>query len=131
MYKILEERNLLDEVIFGTFNEEVTQYVDDNYPKLVRSANMGEVVEFYIASMINDKDYEPPFTVLQIPFCNWEDSYYLNFGTAKVINYAYSKNLAVQYWTINDAEDMEYLISIGADAIMSDYPDILYNAVNS
>jgi glycerophosphoryl diester phosphodiesterase len=29
----------------------------------------------------------------------------------------------VQYWTINDPEEMTYLQSIGADAIMTDVPD--------
>jgi len=33
--------------------------------------------------------------------------------------------MAVQYWTVNDPEEMEYLISIGADCIMTDYPDRL------
>ena len=35
-------------------------------------------------------------------------------------------NMAVQYWTVNDEKDMAYLLSLGVDCIMSDYPDRLW-----
>ena len=41
----------------------------------------------------------------------------------KLINYAHAHNLAIQYWTVNEAQEMEYLISIGADALITDYPE--------
>jgi glycerophosphoryl diester phosphodiesterase len=28
----------------------------------------------------------------------------------------------VHYWTVNDKDEMRYLIDIGADGIMTDYP---------
>ena len=49
----------------------------------------------------------------------------INFGTAQVINYAHKHNIAIHYWVVDDPERMEYLASIGADGIMSDYPDVL------
>ena len=49
----------------------------------------------------------------------------INLGTAQVINYAHSHNVAIHYWTVNDADRMAYLTSIRADGIMSDYPDLL------
>ena len=54
----------------------------------------------------------------------------VNLGTAKVINYAHKHNIAVQYWTINKESELEYLASIGADCIMSDYPDLLYKTIH-
>jgi glycerophosphoryl diester phosphodiesterase len=39
-----------------------------------------------------------------------------------MVDAAHSQNLAVHYWTINDIAEMEHLISIGADGIMTDYP---------
>ena len=53
-----------------------------------------------------------------------------NLGTARMINYAHEHNIAVQYWTINDEKQLEYLASIGADCIMSDYPDKLYEIIH-
>lgn len=46
-----------------------------------------------------------------------------NLGTAQVVNYAHEHGIAVQCWTINDKEDFDYLCSIDADCIMTDYPD--------
>ena len=130
LYGVLQERDLISRVVFGTFHEEISAYVDEAYPDLARSASTKEVLRFYLAALTNSKSYEPPCSVLQIPF---EDSYLkygINLGTATVINYAHAHNMALQYWTINDPEDMAYLASMGADCIMTDYPDVLYSVLH-
>lgn len=126
LYKTLTEKGLLDRVIFGTFHGEISEYVDENYPDLVRSTGIKEALEFWFAALTNSKSYEPPCGVLQIPYCSPFKNLGINTGTTTVINYAHEHNMAVQYWTVNDEEDMEYLLSIGADCIMTDYPDKLY-----
>lgn len=125
LYGILEERNLLDRVIFGTFKEEVSMHVDENYPELDRSATINEVLEFYSAVLRDDDDFEANYVALQIPY-NMPYRLVANLGTAKVINYAHEHGIAVQYWTVNDKDDYDYLSSIGADCIMTDYPDVMY-----
>lgn len=127
LHKILVERNLVDRVFFGTFHGEISEYVDENYPDMIRSTGVKEFFKFFFAAITDSKSYEPPCSVLQIPYCKPFKNLGINTATAKVINYAHKHNLAVQYWTINDEEDMEYLLRIGADCIMSDYPDKLYN----
>lgn len=123
--EILKERNLFDRVIFGTFKGEITDYVDSDHPELKRSASIKEVVQFYFGSFVNAK-IKPKYIALQIPY----RLYGFNLGTAKIINYAHSMDLATQYWTINDEEDVKYLNSIGADCIMSDDPGMAYRAIN-
>lgn len=125
LYGILKEKNLLNSVVFGTFKEEVSLYVDENYPDLQRSATIKEVLSFYAAALGKSKDFDPAYSVLQIPY-NMPYRIVANLATAQVINYAHEKGIAVQYWTINDEEEMEYLLSVGADCIMTDYPDVLY-----
>ncbi len=128
LYEILEERNLLDSVIFGTFKEEVSLYVDDTYPNLKRSATIKEVLKFWWYSLIDKDDLDVNYVALQIPYnLPWRLAF--NLGTAKTINYAHKNNIAVQYWTVNSESDTEYLASIGADCVMSDYPDKMYSAV--
>jgi glycerophosphoryl diester phosphodiesterase len=131
LYQTLKERDLLEKVAFGTFHAEVADYVDENYPDLMRGANASEVLDFYLAALSNKKDYVPPCKVLQLPYADMKESYGVNFGTAQIINYAHAHDMAVQYWTINDEKDMEYLSSIGADCIMSDYPDRLYQVLTN
>lgn len=130
LHNVLTERKLTDKVIFGTFQKEISEYVDNTYTDMTRSTSITEVLEFYGAALTNSKSYEPPCHVLQIPYGGIFKTLGLNLGTAQVINYAHSHNMAVQYWTINEEEDMDYLIGIGADCIMTDYPDVLYNVKN-
>lgn len=129
LHRILEERGLLEKVVFGTFNGDVTSYVDEHYPDMLRSSGIKEVVLFYFASAFNidlpESCYN--FTALQIPANQYK---VFRLGTERVVNYAHRHNIAVQYWTINDAEEIERLNSIGADCIMSDVPDVAYDIIN-
>jgi glycerophosphoryl diester phosphodiesterase len=45
--------------------------------------------------------------------------------TPRLIRAAHRRNVAVHYWTINDATEMKRLIELGADGIMTDRPDRL------
>ncbi len=123
LYATLKERNLLDRVIIGSFQDDVLRYITEEYPDAHRSASPDEVVQFYLAAMTNKKDFDCSYDVLQLPFNDAKESHYVNLGIVKVINYAHAHNLAIQYWTVNDAQEMEYLISIGADALITDYPE--------
>lgn len=130
LHQILVERNLIDKVIFGTFKGEVSKYVDETYPDMTRSTGIVEVFQFWWAALTNSSSYEPPCKVLQLPYGKPFSYFGLNTSTAAMINYAHSHDMAIQYWTVNDEEDMEYLISVGADCIMTDYPDKLYEVKN-
>lgn len=129
LYRILKEKDLLEDVVFGTFNPDVTAYADKHYPDMLRSASITEVLAFYFLCGYGidvDADFFK-YEALQIP--SERAIIYLN--TPRVINYAHKNNIAVQYWTINDADEVEYLNSIGADCIMSDAPDMAYDVINN
>ncbi len=127
LYAILKEKNLLKKAVIGTFNGEITQYLDEKYPDLLRSASIMEVLGFYVDSLLK---LERPanyykFTALQIP----ANQFYIKLGTARLTNYAHKNGIAVQYWTINDADTMRYLRSINADCVMSDVPDLAFSVL--
>lgn len=123
LYATLRARDLLDRVIIGCFMEEISDYVTQTYPDAHRGACTEEVAEFYFAALLNKKDFTCGYDVLQLPFNNAEESYGVNLGLARIINYAHEHNIAVQYWTVNREKDMAYLAQIGADALITDYPD--------
>ena len=123
LYATLNERNLLDRVIVGSFRDEVADYITANYPDMHRSASPAEVVQFYFAALTGKTDFTCSYDVLQLPFGNAESSFGINLGTTTVINFAHAHDLAIQYWTVNAEEDMAYLASVGADALITDYPD--------
>jgi len=121
LYRTLEEYDLLQRVVVGTFHNEITDYMDSTYPDMLRSAGFNECIEFYLFSLLKlpVKDGKWNFVALQIPTTD----YTVNLGTSRLVNYAHKHNIAVQYWTINDSSEMAYLQAIGADAIMTDVPD--------
>ena len=121
LYRTLTDFGCLDRTIVGTFNNEVTAYMDEQYPDMYRSAGVNECLKFYLCSLLdlNVKEGTFRFVALQIPTTD----YVVNLGTSHVVNYAHKNGIAVQYWTINDPEEMARLQSIGADAVMTDVPD--------
>ncbi len=122
LYAALKEHGCLDRTVVGTFHNEVTAYMDETYPDMPRSAGVNEVVRFYFSALLG-LDLDPAelhYKALQIPTTD----YFVNLGTSRVVNYAHERNIAVQYWTINDGEEMARLQSIGADAVMTDRPDV-------
>lgn len=130
LYRVLNEKKLLDKVIVGTFNGEVTEYIDENYPDMLRSSGVKETVLFYFAAAFNmdlDEDFYK-FEALQIPYNGY---YVFNLSSERLINYAHRHNIAVQYWTVNNADDVEELNALGADCIMSDDPDMAYDVINN
>ncbi len=123
LYTTLKARGLLDRVIVGSFRDEVADYITANYPDMHRSASPEEVIQFYFSALTGKKDFACSYDVLQLPFGDAESSYGINLGTTTLINFAHANNLAIQYWTVNSEEDMAYLSSVGADALITDYPD--------
>ena len=122
LYATLTEHGCLDRAAVGTFHNEITAYMDRTYPDMPRSAGVMECVKFYFSALL-DLDRDPGafrFQALQIPTTD----YFVNLGTSRVVNYAHKYDIAVQYWTINDPAEMARLQSIGADAIMTDLPDV-------
>jgi glycerophosphoryl diester phosphodiesterase len=128
LYDTLVRYDALQRTVVGTFHNEITAYMDETYPDMLRSAGFNEAIKFYLCSFFGlrrDKS-DFGFDALQIPTTD----YVVNLGTSKVINYAHKLDIAVQYWTINTAEEMEYLQSVGADTIMTDRPDIGADTLN-
>ena len=128
LYQTLKKYDALSRTVVGTFHNEVTAYMDTTYPDMQRSAGKNEVIRFYLYSLVNWPVGDDAFNyvALQIPTTD----YTINLGTSRVVNYAHKHDIAVQYWTINDADEMARLQSIGADAIMTDVPDEGAKALN-
>jgi len=128
LVEILRERGLLERTIFGTFHNEVTQYVDERHPELPRSAGKNETIFFFLRSLVNlpqRKDIK--YIALQVPDRLYK---YIILDTKRFVRYCHKYNLSVQYWTVNEAAQVRKLIDYGADLIFSDYPDMVHEVVS-
>lgn len=123
--RILEEQDAFDRVVLASFHEEL-------YDEFERLKKEGEVPENFMYSPANDG--ATAFYVLQLlkldvffrdTICVFQlptEKGSINLATKGFVEAVHRHNLAVHYWTINDVEEMKYLINIGADGIMTDYP---------
>lgn len=128
LYETMVKFDIADNTIVGTFEGNVSKYIDKKYPDLTRSAGISEVLSFYYAFLygadLSKRDLN--YNVLQIPM-----GYAMfNLDTKAVIDYAHKYGIAVQYWTINDADDVKRLMDAGADAVMTDNPEVAYEVIN-
>ena len=92
------------------------------------SPGVGGVAKFYLLQAVNaDVFFGDQMCVFQLPV----KASILNLATEAFVKRMHSHNLAVHYWTINDPDEMRYLIGIGADGIMTDYPHLLKEVYDS
>ncbi len=128
LYRIINEKGIFKNVIAGTFKGDITKYFDEKYDDMIRSASIAEVAKFYFSSITGtemNKD-NIKFDVLQIPY----KQFVINFGKQDMINRAHKYNIAVQYWTINDDEEIKDLNDRKADAIITDNPKRAYEIIH-
>ncbi len=126
MNSTYQASGLLQKVIVGTFNGEVEEYIKTTYPYMYRGGSVASVTKFVITQMlaINIID-DGNFIALQIPVAEKAGPITLRLDKATFVNRAHMRNISVQYWTINEKEEMRRLLKLGADVIMTDNPDIL------
>lgn len=125
---LLVLHNLFDRVTIGTFHDDVSKYLKDNYPKIIRGGSVGDVTGFIVTQMLGVNIFNTNnFASLQIPTSQNVGPITLRLDKLSYINRAHRRGMSVQYWTINDKEEMRHLIELGADVIMTDSPDVLYD----
>ena len=130
LYSIISERNLMDRTVWSTFAPDVSSYMKSNYPEMPRTADAIEAVGFYLyfALGLDLKEANPSYVALQIPYGGMINDF-IDLGSKEMLDYAHSYNIAVQYWTINEEEDVKRLTENGADCIITDYPEMAYSVI--
>lgn len=127
LLKAMKDHNVMDKVIIGTFHTEVESYIEETYPEAMRGASLGSAAGFIITQMLGvNIFYDATVTALQIPTSYTLKGITLQLAKKNYINRAHRRNISVQFWTINDKEEMRQLIEMGADVIMTDNPDVMY-----
>ncbi len=114
-----------DQIVVGTFHDEIEEELKTNYPDLLRGAPTGTAAKFIITQFLGVNIFDnSDFACLQIP-TSYDLGMELQLNKKTIINRAHRRNIAVQYWTINDPDEMRDLIELGCDCIMTDDPQLL------
>ena len=123
--RLLEEHGAYNRVIVASFHEEIYQECqrlqreDEVSPFFMYSPSYGDSIKFFVLQVLGlDIFFKEELCLFQLPM----EEYGIKLATKSFVKAVHDHNYAIHFWTVNDKEDMEHLIEIGADGITTDYP---------
>ena len=111
---------LMRKVIVGSFHERSLKRFRELCPEVATSAGPVSVRLLLAPNWLGLSDLlSPSYPVLQIP----PQHSGLTLATPRLIRNAQTRGLHVQLWTINEQPEMRRLLEMGANGLITDYPD--------
>lgn len=116
----LQAQGQTKRVIVGSFYERSLQRFREVCPQVATSAGPSSVKLLVVLNWLGLSDLlSPGYEALQVP----EEHEGLPIASADLIANARKRGLHVQLWTINEQADMQRLLAMGAQGLITDYPD--------
>lgn len=128
LWQTIQNFQLEERVIIASFNQAIVDLVlKISKGKALVSAGRKEATQFVLFHKFRLNGlYRQRADAIHIPV---KESGF-NLKDKQLIRGAQKRGMQVHYWTINDQETMKELIALGADGIMTDYPDQLIELLN-
>lgn len=112
----------------GSFHARPLRVFRQLAPTVATAATRGEVARLYFSRHLRGRPAtREPFEWLQIPPA-WNG---LPLATRAFIRSTQARGLRIAYWTINEPAAMRRLIERGADALVTDRPDLARDVVRA
>ncbi|MGJ3232175.1 MAG: glycerophosphodiester phosphodiesterase [Oceanicaulis sp.] len=120
MCRVITDAGAETRVLVGSFHDDAMARFRAACPGVATSAPSDEVRNFVIAARLGlSRWVDTPAVAFQLPV----EAAGLDLTHPRVLDAAMARNIRVQYWTINDQAEMEHLLTLGADGIITDYVD--------
>lgn len=114
--EMLDARGLGERLIIQCFDERALNYINEKYP--------GHILSYLVEGW--ETDYDEYMSVLDFK-PEWLSPPHENVD-AELLARARADGMKVVTWTVDDPEEMQRLIDLKVDAIISNYPDRLMKA---
>lgn len=109
---IIKERKLEKRVIIQSFDMRSLKYLHQKYPKMRTSLGIDEKEDF--ENNIKELGFKPtiysPYSVLV---------------GKNLVDKCHAAGVKIIPWTVNSVADIEYLMNLGVDGIVTDYPNLM------
>lgn len=118
----IQEAGMADRVLLAAEQDAIMQRLRPLCGSIPTSFSFGELQAFFgwlQGGCLGD--YRPPGAALQIPE-SWGGR---TLVTPETVRAAHALGVEVHVWTVNEPQDMERLLAMGVDGLMSDYPERL------
>jgi glycerophosphoryl diester phosphodiesterase len=90
--------------------------------RISTGASRREIAAFYVLSSLHlEALVSPAYEALQVPV----EHRGFKLVTPRFVRAAHSRGVRVDVWTINDVAEMNQLLDLGVDVIMTDRPEVL------
>jgi glycerophosphoryl diester phosphodiesterase len=123
---LIRRYNMTNKVLVPSFSDQAISEFRAACPEVATAAGSDEVRNFVIANFLMATNIlNPLYQAFQVP----EKSGDIPVVIPHFIKTAHAHGLQVHIWTINEETDMQRFIDLGVDAIMTDRPDILLEAL--
>jgi glycerophosphoryl diester phosphodiesterase len=121
LYDELRRLERTDSVIVASFSDDAIGAFRRVAPDVATSAATEETAAFYFSIHAPGEAVVPPAVAFQVP---------ATYGDVTVVDdtfvtEAHRYGIAVHVWTINDVPEMDRLVDLGVDGIVSDTPTVL------
>jgi len=125
--RLIHDHELQDKVVIASFSSEVIQEFRQRCPDIATAAATGETLPFYVLAWLHlGRIYHPDAETVQVPGYR-NGRLLLN---RRVISSVHAHHMEVYAWTINDVKEMETLLQLGVNGIITDYPDRLLDLLD-
>ncbi|MGE5310778.1 MAG: glycerophosphodiester phosphodiesterase [Nitrospirota bacterium] len=121
--RLILDFGMVERVMVASFNSSALREFRRLCPAVATSAGRSEVRLFYALSLLSPRAAFLPAGcyALQVPVSRKG----LRVITKRFLVWARLRNLQVHAWTVNSGPQMEWLLRLGVDGIVTDYPDRL------
>ncbi len=116
--KIVQEFDTADHTLVASFTGDTIDEVREAYPGIASFKPVDAMVFTILNKVGLGGAFQSTSQAFEIPRRLGS----MNIVDERYIRNAHEHNVKVHVWTINDVEDMQDLIDIGVDGIMTDYP---------
>ena len=111
-----------ERVLLAAGDHRIIERIRQAGPDVMSGMSALEVADFLVRSATGElEDYRAPGFALQVPLSHGA----VEVVTGQFIESAHEVGLEVRVWTINQQQQIDELLALGVDGLMSDYPSLL------
>ena len=126
--RLIGEQAMVERVMVGSFYDAPLQHFRQLCPQVATSASQAEVMQFFVAQKFGLSHLlTAPIQALVVPV----QYYGLTVVTPGFVAAAHARGIKVYVRTVNREAQMQRLMGLGVDGLVTDYPDRLLQLLSS
>jgi len=125
--QLIRDYNMEEKILVATFHKTTMEDFRQACPHVITSMVESEIRLFFgLNTVFLGALFQAPGTAFQVPLTSSLPIIgEVDVVTERFVRVAHSHNIQVHAWTINETAEMERLIKLGVDGIITDRPDLL------